>query len=410
MTELTDHHKEQILNDILNSTDFHDSKRYQDLLKYLVEKSEKDGSIKEIEIAIDVFDKDSSFDPNTNPLIRSYISNLRKKLEHYYLTTENQYAYKITIPKGQYLVNYIPVNNNNGFKGLFKYKNIIYLSIIFLLLICIGYLIIIAPKSSRISLANSMVPNSIWKGYIQKSDQPTIIVLGDYLFMIKKNSGGDRIFVRNTKINNDKDFQEYIKKYPELYGQYEKLNFTYLRPSSSFGLLEIIKALGSSEDNVSIRLASQLKWEDLEKHNIIFLGTFKTLYKLDTLIGKTNLRFNVEPSSLKIMNSKSDTIQSFNVSWVASNYQDDYSALLKLPGTGNNTILFCLGFSEIGVMDAVNSAVDPNLISRIQKFTGKDYTKLPSFFELVSRCEGIELTSFSSEIKYFNTYPASDSN
>ncbi len=91
MTEINNNEKEQIISEILSSAEFKDSQRYQDLLKYLVEKTEEEGSVKEIEIAIDVFGKDSSFDPNSNPLIRSYISNLRKKLEHYYLTTENKY-------------------------------------------------------------------------------------------------------------------------------------------------------------------------------------------------------------------------------------------------------------------------------------------------------------------------------
>ncbi len=404
MIELNSSEKEQILSGILNSADFKDSKRYHDLLKYLVEKSEKDGSIKEIEIAIEVFGKDASFDPNTNPLIRSYISNLRKKLEHYYLTTEDQYSYKIEIPKGQYLVNYVQTSNSNGNKSSGKQKYYFYLAVIILLVFFAVYETLYHPFSSKYTSVSVVIPNPIWTGFLQKNREPTLIVLGDYLFMTKKERGPDRIFIRNTKINNDKEFQEYEKKYPQIYGQYEKLNFTYLRPSSSFGLLEILRVFGNSSSDVTVRLASQLKWEDLEKHNLIFIGTFKTLYKLDTLISKTNIKFGVEPSSLDITDGHEDTVKSFKVSWIASNYQKDYGVLIKIPGSENNSILFCLGFSEMGVMDAVSSAIDPNLVSRIESFTGNDMPKTPLYFALVSQCEGIDLTAFHSTLKYFGTF------
>ncbi len=410
MTEINDFEKEKIQTAILNSSEFRDSKRYQDLLKYLIEKSEKDGSIKEIEIAIDVFGKDSSFDPNTNPLIRSYISNLRKKLEHYYLTTEDQYAYRLEVPKGQYLVNYIHTAGRNESKKTNKYIRMIYPAIIILLILFITYQQFEAPSAIKSSSRLSSAPNPVWREFLLVNSQPTIIVLGDYLFMAKKNDGTDRMFLRNTKINSEKQFQQYEEKYPGIYSNYEISKFTYLRPSASLGLLEVLRVLGNSNKNVSIKLASQLKWEDLEKHNIIFLGTFKTLYQLDTLITQTNLRFNVEPSSLKIIGNNADTVKSFEVSWISSNYQNDYSVLLKMPGSKNNTMLFCLGFSEIGVMDAINSAVDPNFVPRIQKFLKRELPKPPVYFEMVSRCEGIEMTALKSEINYFEFLPAQKNN
>ena len=81
-----------------------------------------------------------------------------------------------------------------------------------------------------------------------------------------------------------------------------------------------------------------------------------------------------------------------------------------MPGSKNNTMLFCLGFSEIGVMDAINSAVDPNFVPRIQKFLKRELPKPPVYFEMVSRCEGIEMTALKSEINYFEFLPAQKNN
>jgi hypothetical protein len=97
MSQPNDSEKAAILAQILKSPGFQDSKRYRELLQFLVEKSSGEASLKEMEIAQQVFGKDSRFDPATDPLVRSYVSNLRKKLDHYYLTTvdANNYRRKI---------------------------------------------------------------------------------------------------------------------------------------------------------------------------------------------------------------------------------------------------------------------------------------------------------------------------
>ena len=53
------------------------------------------------------------------------------------------------------------------------------------------------------------------------------------------------------------------------------------------------------------------------------------------------------------------------------------------------SIVFLTGFSEVGVMDAVNSSIDPKLISRIKDFSGSFVSSLPANFELISEVEGL---------------------
>jgi hypothetical protein len=130
---ITDSEKDKILSQILKSPEFQDSKRYQELLRYLVDKSVKVTSLKETEIAVEYFGKDSKFDPSTDPLIRSYVSNLRKKLEHYYLTTEDDFDFKLDIPKGHYLIKYVDSKKTGEPKEKFNYAAYIYPVIIVLL-------------------------------------------------------------------------------------------------------------------------------------------------------------------------------------------------------------------------------------------------------------------------------------
>ena len=72
------------------------------LFRYLAEATLNDNVLKETVIAIDVFNRDPSFNPGDNSLVRSSIYNLRKKLDAYYLSEGKEDLIRISIPKGSY--------------------------------------------------------------------------------------------------------------------------------------------------------------------------------------------------------------------------------------------------------------------------------------------------------------------
>lgn len=398
MPVLNETEKNKAIQQLLNSPDFRDSKRYQDLLKFLVEKSAVSDSIKEVEIAHDLFGKDASFDPGTDPLIRSYISNLRKKLEHYYLTTTDVYDYKIEIPKGQYTVNYIEAAPKKTKPKPVNKQALIYITVIFVLTAVIVYQFFNSGKAGH---GTASVPNPLWNDFNKNS---TIIVFGDYFFLSDKEQPGERIFIRNIKLNSHKEFEDSARKNPDLKNKFEPLEFTFLRPSATAAIPEIMRILGSSPENVTLKLASQLKWEDFNNHNIIYVGTFKTLYILDTLLSKTNIKYSANPSALTI-NDSGNKKQTFTLEWRNGSYQNDYSLVLKLYGSKDNVIMFLMGFSEIGIMHALKAAADINFKTLLEKSKGGGEEKPFRFFEMISLTEGVDQTVFRSELKYINYSP-----
>jgi len=397
---IPDSEKRRIISLILSSPDFKDSKRYQELLNYLVEKSAVTDSIKEVEIAHDLFGKDANFDPGTDPLIRSYISNLRKKLEHYYLTTADRFDYKIEVPKGQYTVNYIELNKKTDRKTLNRREVYICLAIITLLA---GFIVFQNFVYFKNSPQAAYLPNPVWSDFFNRNSPSTIIVLGDYFFLAQREKPGERLFTRSIKLNSLKEFEDSAAKAPELKNKFAPLEFTYLRPSSIAAIPEIQRVLGTSPERVTLKLASQLKWEDFNNHNIIYVGTFKTLYILDTLLAKTNIRYRSNPSALTVLGKNDSSSLNFPLTWRNGAYQYDYSLVLKLFGSRDNVILFLLGFSEIGVMHSIKASVDPNLTAAIEKFTKKSLPLPMKNFEMLFFNEGVDQTVFKSEMKYFNS-------
>ncbi|MBB6306367.1 hypothetical protein [Xanthobacter tagetidis] len=93
------------LERILGSTDFAATERARRFLAYvggetLAGRAER---IKAYTIATEVFGRDASFDPQSDPIVRVEAGHLRRALERYYLGAGRADPVEMTIPKGGYV-------------------------------------------------------------------------------------------------------------------------------------------------------------------------------------------------------------------------------------------------------------------------------------------------------------------
>lgn len=93
------------LDRILQSPVLAQSDRLQSFLRFIVDEtlSGRGGSLKEYTIALDVFERDESFDPQTSSIVRVEASRLRSKLKEYYGTEGLHDPVHITLPTGSYV-------------------------------------------------------------------------------------------------------------------------------------------------------------------------------------------------------------------------------------------------------------------------------------------------------------------
>jgi len=99
------------LQAVLHSPLFARSPALSHLLSYLCEKTfagETD-QIKEYSVAVDVFDRQDSFDQDTDSIVRVQANRLRKRLSEYYASDGAEHALHITIPVGQYVPTFQPM-------------------------------------------------------------------------------------------------------------------------------------------------------------------------------------------------------------------------------------------------------------------------------------------------------------
>src|SRR5260370_22208245 len=93
------------LDRVLHSQEFRASRRSQDFLRYVVERT-LDGqadTLKERTIGIDVFGRLSGYDPSDDATVRVKAGEVRKRLGHYYSTDAHADEIRIEMPAGTYV-------------------------------------------------------------------------------------------------------------------------------------------------------------------------------------------------------------------------------------------------------------------------------------------------------------------
>lgn len=98
----------ETLERLLSSETFSRSERARELLRYLVESEQAGESdrLKGFTIAVDVFGKDTGFDPSTDALVRVQAGRLRELLQQYFSTEGASEPIRIVIPRGGYVPAY----------------------------------------------------------------------------------------------------------------------------------------------------------------------------------------------------------------------------------------------------------------------------------------------------------------
>ena len=102
------------LQRVVASRDFRNSERKRRFLKFVVQETlaGRADRIKAYSIALDAFDRDPSFNPAADPVVRIEAGRLRRCLEHYYLGEGAADRIRITIPKGGYVPQFIVMDGD----------------------------------------------------------------------------------------------------------------------------------------------------------------------------------------------------------------------------------------------------------------------------------------------------------
>src|SRR2546425_7368633 len=100
----SEHAIREHLSALLSSTAFAQVDRLKRFLRYVVEETVagRSESLKEYSVGVEVFDREPSFDPRTDPIVRVQARRLRDRLSRYYEEEGRHEEMRIELPKGSY--------------------------------------------------------------------------------------------------------------------------------------------------------------------------------------------------------------------------------------------------------------------------------------------------------------------
>lgn len=92
------------LDRVLASALFKNSRRYPNLLRYLVERTLEGNAadLKERTVGIEVFGREPNYDTNVDPVVRTSLAEIRKRLGQYYQDSNHSGELRIDLPLGSY--------------------------------------------------------------------------------------------------------------------------------------------------------------------------------------------------------------------------------------------------------------------------------------------------------------------
>ncbi len=394
--------KDFYVKKINESLEFSNSGKYRNLLNYLVDASEKGLVPKEVTIAYEVFNIDAGRDSVNEANIRVYIHNLRKKLDTYYNNEGKDDKIILKIPKGRYKVEYVKRDKKSG------YKSRIYVSLLFAIVLLLSLNIFYLKFYKGGKKATKNKSGLIWSDFVN-SDTPVLVVIGDY-YLTSDNTYYDRVrYIRDSRINSEKDFEKFLEEHPKYKNNLFRTKHTFLGKFAPICINELAEFFHSHNKSFDIIMSSDFKWQDLQKNNVIYIGSFKTLGLFNMYLKNSNFKFNIFPNELTFHQLSPDTTFhyfSFD-SDVNNAYESDYPVITLMPGPNKHKVLLFIASRDIGLIAATRYFTNPEKVNKLEKEHFTDYAD-SLYFETCFKVQGLQRNVISIDLLNINHLNSSD--
>jgi len=335
------------------------SRLIQRLFDFLVDCSVSGKAPKEIEVAIDVFDKDARFDVSQDAMVRVYVHKLRRKLEEFYAEAGRADPVRMVIPKGAYRFVLesvevaaaepgpaVPEPQPRRLRWLTAALAASLLANAAVLLIA-AYVHWHAPSDDLRDVRSSPV----WSR-ILNDDRTIFLVVGDYyIFGETDQSMEVKRLIREFSINSPEDLEQYLKLHPQDAEHYLDLKLDYLPTAAAFAVRDIVPVLAAANKRVRVVLASDLNPALLTSAHVVYIGYLSGMGMLHDL-AFAGSRFTAGESYDELVdrNTGNRYISQAAVPVRGEGTYHDYGYFATFTGPSGNQILIISGTRDVAVM------------------------------------------------------------
>lgn len=352
---------------------------------FLVERSRAGESLREVDVAAEVFGRSTAAELSGDASVRVYIHRLRRKLDEFYAGPGAGEVDRLTVPRGEYRLVVEPHRAEAPLPvAPPRRRPWIAAAVLAILVLNLAAWAVFALTRAPADGLDAARRSVMWRG-VTGADRPIVLVLGDY-YIFGDAEDGRQIsrLVRAFDINSRADLDEYLMAHPHLASRYMDLDLHYVPVGGALALRNILPLLrGATRDGTRIETvtASELTPEMLKANDIVYVGYLSGLGLLSDPVFQGS-RLAVGESFDEIIDRQSGR-HFFSEAGAAQPQTShrDYSYLARFTGPSGNRILVVAGARDIGVMQAAEAATSPASLKALEQSVG-DAGSLEALYEV----------------------------
>jgi hypothetical protein len=366
------------------------SKMLHSLFDYLLERTLKGESPREIDIAIDVFGR-TDLDLVTDASVRVYVHRLRKKLDDYYAGPDRARRGRLTLPKGEYRLAIADTHSESRCdepSELIPNRPSSRMWLALLVGLVVGALLSaitfrhFAPDDGL----DDVRATPIWASLVA-SRRPLALVGGDYYIMGERDNPKENParLVREFAVNSREDYAMLLMRKPALRDRYVDLDLYLLPVGAAHAIRMIVPVLTpppAKARPITVVPSSKLTPVLLKECDIVYVGLLNGLGLLQDPV-LSGSRFRLAGSYSEIIDTRTGRTYAADAPGYASAPRRDYAYIALLPGPNGSSILIVAGTRDAALRQAVDTLTATHTLRSLAT-AGKG-----AYFEALYAVEGI---------------------
>jgi hypothetical protein len=334
----------------------------QRMFDFLVECHARDRVPKEIEVAVDCFERGPDVDVAQDATVRVTAHKLRKRLEEFYRAKGE--VQRLVIPRGEYRLQLreqaLVVETLPWWQRLLPAtgREKVAATVAVVCLLLGGISVALSWPRAGNDFRDQRL-SRVWAPILEDK-WPVQLVLGDYYIFGERGSDGriERL-VRDFSINSRRELEQGFLHDPDRARQFADLNLGYLPTSSAQALREVLPVVMAAGKPVMLTLASELDPSTLKTTHVVYVGYLSALGMLEDMVFES-AGYSVGSSYDELINSVTGEIRTSEAgeSRASGVRYRDYAYLAQFSGPGGLRHLVIGGTRDTGLMQAAEIASD----------------------------------------------------